>query len=98
MPTLDSMEFTARRMLQVLIIVPSRELTIQTVMLAFRLMGGSVNAGVPGNQDNMFNYTGPQGVKVAGVFEEDHTTREVGWRHLKPVFRGPGSALKTVTR
>ena len=50
-------------MRQVLIIVPSRELTVQTVMLAFRLTGGSVNAGVPG-ADNMFNYTGPQGLKV----------------------------------
>ena len=35
MPTVDNMDFVARRMLQILIVVPSRELVMQTVMLAF---------------------------------------------------------------
>ena len=76
MPTVDNMDFVARRMLQILIIVPSRELTIQTVMLAFRLLGGNVNAGVPGDPGNMYNYKGPQGLKVVGVFEEEHVLWE----------------------
>ena len=76
MPTIDNLDFVARKILQVVIIVPSRELTIQTVMTAFRLFGGNVNVGVPGTSDNMFNYFGPQGVKVVGVFEPDHETRE----------------------
>jgi|TARA_B110000977_G_scaffold1462_1_gene2086 superfamily II DNA/RNA helicase len=76
MPTVDNLDFVARKILQVVIIVPSRELTIQTVMTAFRLFGGNVNVGVPGAADNMFNYKGPQGVKVVGVFEADHETRE----------------------
>ena len=76
MPAIDNMDFVARRMLQVMIIVPSRELVIQTVMLAFRLFGGNVNVGVPGDPGNMFNYKGPQGMKVVGIFEEEHETRE----------------------
>ena len=59
-----------------LVIVPTRELTIQTVMLTYKLFGGSLNVGVPGDPGNMFNYFGPQGVKVAGVFEWDHEERE----------------------
>ena len=63
-PTIDSMDFTARRMLQVLVVVPTRELTIQTVMLAYKLLGGSIRTDRPGNSTNMFSYFGPQGVRV----------------------------------
>ena len=37
---------------------------MQTVMLIYKLFGGSVNSGVPGEPTNMFNYSGPRGVKV----------------------------------
>jgi superfamily II DNA/RNA helicase len=76
----------------VVIIVPSRELTIQTVMLAYRLFGGNVNVGVPGASDNMFNYKGPQGIKVVGVFEEDHETRE-GFADVAEIVVGTPDAL-----
>ena len=76
MPVIDNMDFTARRMLQILVVVPSRELTIQVVMLAYRLFGGNVNVGVPGDPGNIFNYTGPQGLKAVGVFEEKHEEME----------------------
>ena len=92
MPTIDNMDFVARKMLQVLIIVPSRELTIKTVMLAYRLFGGNVNVGVPGAIDNMFNYKGPQGIKVVGVFEEDHETRE-GFADVAEIVVGTPDAL-----
>lgn len=92
MPTIDNLDFVARKMLQVLIIVPSRELTIQTVMLAYRLFGGNVNVGVPGASDNMFNYKGPQGIKVVGVFEEDHETRE-GFADVAEIVVGTPDAL-----
>lgn len=36
----------------------------QCVMLIYRLFGGSVNQGVPGQGGNMFDYTGPRGLKV----------------------------------
>lgn len=92
MPTIDNLDFVARKMLQVLIIVPSRELTIQTVMLAYRVFGGNVNVGVPGASDNMFNYKGPQGIKVVGVFEEDHETRE-GFADVAEIVVGTPDAL-----
>lgn len=36
----------------------------QCVMLVYRLFGGSVNQGVPGQGGNMFDYAGPRGLKV----------------------------------
>lgn len=35
-------------------------------MLAYRLYGGSVNQGVPGQSGNMYEYAGPRGIKVGG--------------------------------
>merc|ERR1712176_1398931 len=55
---------------QVVIVVPSRELGVQVVMLAYRLLGGSVNKGTPGNRANMFRYSGPRGLHPYGVFDE----------------------------
>lgn len=97
MPTIDNMEFTARRMLQILIVVPSRELTIQTVLLAFRLFGGNVNVGVPGDPGNMFNYSGPQGIKCVGVFEEEHETRE-GFADVAEIVVGTPENLARMKR
>ena len=45
--------------------MPSLELGVQITMLVYKLFGGNVNAGkVPGDAANMFNYTGPRGLKV----------------------------------
>lgn len=33
-------------------------------MLVYRLFGGSVNQGVPGQGGNMFEFHGPRGLKV----------------------------------
>lgn len=33
-------------------------------MLIFRLFGGSLSQGVPGQGDNMFDFHGPRGLKV----------------------------------
>ena len=41
-------------------------------MLAYKLTGGSISRGVPGDRGNMFNYFGPQGLVVKGVFEKMH--------------------------
>jgi hypothetical protein len=49
---------------QLLVVVPTRELGVQCVMLIYRLFGGSVNQGVPGQGGNMFEYEGPRGLKV----------------------------------
>jgi hypothetical protein len=52
---------------QALIVVPTMELGVQVAMLVYRLFGGSVNAGVPGDKGNMFNYSGPRGIKVSAA-------------------------------
>ncbi|KAI3429427.1 hypothetical protein D9Q98_005521 [Chlorella vulgaris] len=52
---------------QALIVVPTRELGVQLVMLVYRLFGGSVNQGLPGLGGNMFDYHGPRGLKVRGL-------------------------------
>ena len=49
---------------QLVIMVPTRELGVQIVMLIYKLFGGSVNSQVPGDAANMFTYTGPRGLKV----------------------------------
>ena len=51
---------------QLVVVVPTRELGVQTVMLAYKLFGGSVHAGVPGDPTNMFAYRGPPGIRVRG--------------------------------
>ena len=58
-----------RALPQVLIVVPTRELGIQHVMLAWRLLGGNVSRRMPGDRANMFSYSGPQGVLVRGLFD-----------------------------
>lgn len=49
---------------QLVIIVPTRELGVQTVMIIYKLFGGAVNSQVPGDAANMFTYQGPRGLKV----------------------------------
>ena len=71
-PTVDQMDFVGRKMLQILVVVPTRELVVQTTMLVYKLTGGSISRGVPGDRGNMFNYSGPQGLIVKGVFEQRH--------------------------
>lgn len=71
-PTVDQMDFIGRKMLQILVVVPTRELVVQTTMLTYKLTGGSISRGVPGDRGNMFNYSGPQGLIVKGVFEQRH--------------------------
>ena len=71
-PTVDQMDFVGRKMLQILVVVPTRELVVQTTMLAYKLTGGSISRGVPGDRGNMFNYSGPQGLIVKGMFEQRH--------------------------
>lgn len=50
---------------QLMIVVPTKELGVQTVMLIYKLFGGSMNSGIPGDPTNMFSYSGPRGIKVS---------------------------------
>ena len=76
MPTIDGMNFVGRGMLQLLIIVPTRELVVQNVMLIYRILGGNVSTKMPGDAGNIFRYIGPRGIKVKGVFDFDKHVRE----------------------
>lgn len=54
-----------------LILVPTRELGVQVVMLIYKLFGGSINPGIPGERANIFQFNGPRGIKVKGLLLED---------------------------
>ncbi|DBA95016.1 hypothetical protein WJX77_005449 [Trebouxia sp. C0004] len=56
---------------QLVIMVPTRELGVQIVMLIYKLYGGAVNSQVPGDAANMFTYNGPRGLKVKGVLDQE---------------------------
>ena len=51
-----------------MIVVPHRELGVQICMLIYRLIGGSVNKGIPGERATMFSYFGPRGVQVLTAY------------------------------
>jgi hypothetical protein len=65
-----------------LLIVPTRELGVQVVMLVYKLFGGSLNPGVPGERANMFRYEGPRGIKVRGLLLPDEVESAVADRYL----------------
>ena len=47
-----------------MVVVPQRELGVQICLLIYKLFGGSLSSRLPGDQANMFTYTGPRGLKV----------------------------------
>lgn len=68
---------------QCVVLVPTRELGVQIAMLVYKLFGGSVNPGIPGQAANMFRYAGPKGLKVSRHHHDlvqDSTARPL--RHL----------------
>lgn len=68
---------------QLIIIVPTRELGVQIVMLVYKLFGGSVNSGfVPGSSANMFRYSGPRGLIVKGLLSREEADMAVKARYL----------------
>ncbi|GIL51789.1 hypothetical protein Vafri_7708 [Volvox africanus] len=56
---------------QGLVVVPTMELGVQVALAAFRLLGGNVSAGRPGDQANMFTYFGPKAIKVRGILNKE---------------------------
>lgn len=75
MPSIDGLNFVGRGMLQMVVIVPTRELVVQNSMLIWRILGGNVSKATPGDAANMFRYIGPRGVKVRGVFDMEKHVR-----------------------
>mmetsp|Transcript_108 Transcript_108/g.259 ORF Transcript_108/g.259 Transcript_108/m.259 type:complete len:771 (-) Transcript_108:192-2504(-) len=60
-----------------LIVVPTRELGVQIALLLFELVGGNKKdkATERSGKKNMFRYTGPKGVKIGCVLD-DQTSKE----------------------
>jgi len=56
-----------------LIVVPTRELGVQTALLLYELVGGSTKktALQMSGLQNMFKYKGPKGVKIGCILDED---------------------------
>jgi len=50
---------------QLLVMVPHMELGVQTALQIFKLYGGNLSQGRPGDPANMFTYFGPKGIKVS---------------------------------
>ena len=67
MPSIDGLNYVGRGMLQLLVIVPTRELVVQNSMLIWRILGGNVSTQRPGDSGNIFRYIGPRGVKVLSL-------------------------------
>lgn len=49
---------------QLVVVVPTRELGTQMALLMYRLYGGNTKLGEPGHEANIYTYTGPKGIKV----------------------------------
>jgi superfamily II DNA/RNA helicase len=69
------LDMVQRSVPQAIIVVPTRELGVQHVMLTWRLLGGNISRRNPGDRANMFSYTGPRGVIVRGMFDANDARR-----------------------
>lgn len=56
---------------QLLVVVPTFELGVQVCMLIYKLFGGNVSSGIPGDGANMYTYFGPRGIKVRGILNDE---------------------------
>jgi len=56
-----------------LVVVPTRELGIQTAMLLYELVGGSIkkDPNEIRNKANMFKYKGPKGIRVGCILDDE---------------------------
>ncbi|WIA21360.1 hypothetical protein OEZ85_000580 [Tetradesmus obliquus] len=70
---------------QLLLLVPSFELGVQACLLLFKLWGGNISSRTPGDPANMFSYTGPAGIKVRGVLNDEEVQMAVAGRYLQGV-------------
>ena len=60
-----------------LIVVPTRELGIQTAMLLYQLVGGSIKdsaTAFPNRKENSFKYRGPKGIRIGCVLDDEEAS------------------------
>lgn len=94
-PAAADLDLVQRSVPQAIIVVPTRDLGVQHVMLAWRLLGGNISRRAPGDKANMFSYTGPRGVIVRGLFDAADVRRSAtqGWLEGCTVVVGTPAAL-----
>ncbi|KAG2497537.1 hypothetical protein HYH03_004284 [Edaphochlamys debaryana] len=63
---------------QALVVVPTMELGVQVALMAYKLLGGNMSTGRPGDEANMFTYFGPKGIKVRGVLNKEEVVMAKG--------------------
>ena len=68
---------------QAVIVVPHRDLGVQITLLVFKLFGGNVSSGTPGDSGNMFSFTGPRGLSVRGCLDKEEVLRAKNAFYLK---------------
>ncbi|KAF5836126.1 P-loop containing nucleoside triphosphate hydrolase protein [Dunaliella salina] len=61
------------------------ELGVQTALLIFKMYGGNISQGRPGDPANMFTYFGPKGIKVRGVLNKEEVAMAKGTDYLRGV-------------
>jgi len=99
LPTLSTLDLdTPRDDIQspmMVVIVPSKELGVQITMMIFKLFGGNVSKGIPGDPGNIFRYTGPKELKVRGILDarEAAMSRDPGFLKGVHVVVGTPEAL-----
>jgi len=59
-----------------LIVVPTRELGVQTAMLLYELIGGNIkdSATALSGKANMFKYKGPKGIRIGCVLDDEEAS------------------------
>lgn len=66
-------------------VVPTLELGVQCALLVYKLLGGNLSQGRPGDAANMFTYTGPRGIKVRGLLNKEEVAMARGTDYLRGV-------------
>jgi len=59
-----------------LVVVPTRELGVQTAMLLYQLVGGNIKDSPTqmSGKSNMFKYKGPKGIRIGCVLDEEEAS------------------------
>lgn len=87
LPALAQLDYTVPRddvtSPQLIILVPTKELGVQIALLVWKLFGGNISSRLPGDASNMFQYSGPRLLKVAGILDEEEAYMATDARYFR---------------
>ena len=68
-----------------LVVVPTRELGVQTAMLLYQLVGGNIKDSptARSGKSNMFKYKGPNGIRIGCVLDDEEADEQASRRDRK---------------